>query len=262
MGNSGAHVSGANYGKCVYFEVTHDVFYGGDSELRGERILLKPRKVIRLHQVTKSFTAEGKSQPVLHIPSKEIVKGEQVALVGESGSGKTTLLNLLSGLLVADSGEIEVAGEILTNLSEHQRDSFRAKNCGCVFQSFHLLDGFSAKENVELGACFARKKNNDNKSAALKLLAAVGLSHRVGHYPSQLSAGQQARVALARALVNKPQVILADEPTGSLDASNRDAVLELLTTTCRDNEITLVCVTHDDGVAARMDRIVRMEDLQ
>lgn len=214
--------------------------------------------MIRLAGVEKRY-ATG-AAPTLSVRALAVARGERVALMGASGSGKTTLLNLVGGLLAADAGQIEVAGAELRALSEAARDRFRARHVGYLFQTFHLLDGWTARENVELGAAFAGRPAEAGRAEAL--LAAVGLADRAGHWPSQLSVGQQARVALARALMNKPDVLLADEPTGALDASTARTVLRLILDTARAEGSTVLCATHDPEVAAAFDRIVRVEDLQ
>ncbi|MDP6850050.1 MAG: ABC transporter ATP-binding protein [Planctomycetota bacterium] len=214
--------------------------------------------MIRLSQVRKTFQREGTALPVLSVESLEITAGERVALVGASGSGKTTLLNLVSGLVLPDSGNVEIDGTDICKLSEHARDRFRAKNCGCMFQSFHLLDGFSALENVELGASFTGRKAD--RAHALELLDSLGLSDRAHYFPGQLSVGQQARVALARALVNHPKVVLADEPTGALDPQTADAILGTLLRIADEESITVICATHDESLASRLGRTIRVED--
>lgn len=216
--------------------------------------------MIRLTDVQKSYrTAEG-PQLVFRARHLEVGAGERVALVGASGSGKTTLLNLISGLVLPDSGAVEVDGTDVTRLRESARDRFRARTIGYVFQTFHLLDGFTALENVELGAAFAGRAVE--RARARELLEALGLGQRLAHHPSQLSVGQQSRVALARALVNRPKVLLADEPTGSLDPAAGRAALALLLDTAAAQRITVVCVTHDPAVAAAFDRVLRMEEFQ
>ena len=216
--------------------------------------------MIRLRDVRKSFVHAGEETPVVAVRDWSVAAGERVGLVGQSGSGKTTLLNLLSGLILPDSGSVEVAGTDIARLGEPARDRFRARNCGFMFQSFHLLDGFTALENVELGASFAGRPVD--RAHAREVLAQVGLEHRLHHFPSQLSVGQQARVALARALVNHPKVLLADEPTGSLDPGTGAAVLELVLRTAADQDITVVCATHDEEVARAMGRVVHVEELR
>ncbi|MAW59885.1 MAG: ABC transporter ATP-binding protein [Planctomycetes bacterium] len=215
--------------------------------------------VIRLQDVEKSFRSQAGVTPVLRVPAFQVAAGEHVALIGASGSGKTTLLNLLSGLDRADSGVVEVAGQDLTRLSESERDRFRAQAVGYMFQSFHLLDGFSAVENVELGESFAGRKVD--RGQAERLLASLELGHRLDYKPSELSIGQQARVALARALAGSPQLILADEPTGALDGSTAETILTLLLARARELGATLVVATHDPAVAAHFDRTVAVEEL-
>jgi len=215
--------------------------------------------MIHLENVVKSFRSEAGETPVLQIPTFLVNAGERVALVGTSGSGKTTLLNLLSGLVRASSGQVQVDGRDLSQLSEGARDRFRAASVGYMFQSFHLLDGFSAVENVELGESFAGRKVHRGEAQAL--LESLELGHRVYYKPSELSIGQQARVALARALAGQPKLILADEPTGALDGETADTILELLLTRVKKEGATLVVATHDPGIAARFDRTVNLADI-
>lgn len=216
--------------------------------------------MIHLQHIKKSYPSEADSGLILGFEDWQVEAGGQVALIGESGSGKTTLLNLLSGLVQPDCGVVSIDGVDLAHLSEAKRDRFRADNIGYVFQSFHLLDGYSVLENVELGAVFA--KGHHQPGRAVELLEAVGLGHRLQHTPRQLSVGQQARVAFARALMNRPKLLLADEPTGALDHENGKQVLNMLLETARESNITVVCATHDMEVAAAFDTITRVEDLR
>ena len=215
--------------------------------------------MIRLQNVEKSYRSDAGVTPVLRVPSFEVAAGERVALVGASGSGKTTLLNLLSGLVRADAGTVEVAGQDLAQLGESARDRFRARSVGYMFQSFHLLDGFTALENVELGESFAGRKVD--RAEARTLLEGLELGHRLDYKPSQLSIGQQARVALARALAGSPQLILADEPTGALDGGTAETILDLLLERGQALGATLVVATHDPKIAAHFDRTVAVEEL-
>jgi putative ABC transport system ATP-binding protein len=217
-------------------------------------------EVLSLHNVSKSYReADGNLLEVIRLRQLELGAGEQVALVGESGSGKSTLLNLIAGILLPDKGEIVVNGTDPTKLSEAARDRFRAANIGYVFQSFNLLQGFTALENVLLGQMFAG--SNSGSERATKLLETVGLGKRLHHKPRALSVGEQQRVAIARALVNEPPLVLADEPTGSLDAKNGEVVLQLLRKICAENKHTLLVVTHDPKVQEQFEKVVRLEEL-
>ena len=214
--------------------------------------------VLSLRDVRKSYReADGNKLDVIQISQFDLGKGEQTALVGASGSGKSTLLNLIAGILLPDAGEVKVNGTDITKLPEAQRDRFRAGHIGYVFQSFNLLQGFTALENVLLGQMFGNG-NGD----AVQLLKKVGLEHRLHHRPRELSVGEQQRVAIARALVNAPSLVLADEPTGSLDEKNGAAVLDLLRQVCADGKHTLLIVTHDPAVMKRFEKVVRLEELR
>jgi putative ABC transport system ATP-binding protein len=216
--------------------------------------------VLSLRNVRKSYReADGNKLDVIQIGQFDLGAGEQTALVGASGSGKSTLLNLIAGILLPDAGEVKVNGTEITKLPEARRDRFRATNIGYVFQSFNLLQGFTALENVLLGQMFG---TGGNGNRAVQLLKSVGLEHRLHHKPRALSVGEQQRVAIARALVNAPSLVLADEPTGSLDAKNGAAVLDLLRQVCADGKHTLLLVTHDPQVMKNFNRVVRLEELR
>ncbi|HEX7899320.1 MAG TPA: ABC transporter ATP-binding protein [Planctomycetota bacterium] len=196
---------------------------------------------VLLEGVRKSY----RGRPVLAIDRLQIPAGAQWVITGTSGSGKTTLLNLIAGILAPDAGRVTVAGVDLTALSEAARDRLRAERIGIVFQTFNLLQGFSALENVLLGMLFAGKPD---RARAEALLERVGLKEQVRATPSELSVGQQQRVAIARALANKPGLILADEPTGNLDPATGESIVDLLKAVCAEGGETLVIVTHQPAV--------------
>jgi putative ABC transport system ATP-binding protein len=207
----------------------------------------------------KSFLSpEGESTLIVDVPQFQLAEGEQVAVRGASGSGKTTFLNLIAGILQADKGTIVLAGQTMTSLSESGRDRVRAKTIGYVFQNFNLLQGYTAIENVMLGMLFG---SGVDRTRAQQLLERVGLSHRVNYRPSQLSIGQQQRVAVARALANRPKLVLADEPTGNLDQRHAGEALELIREACRENGAALLLVSHDPAVLALFDRSEDLADL-
>jgi len=217
--------------------------------------------VLELRQLRKSYReADGSLLDVIHIDQLSLAHGDQVALVGQSGSGKSTLLNLISGIQLPDAGEILVNDTDVTKLPEAERDRFRAVNIGYIFQTFNLLQGFTALENVLLGQMFAHGSHGNDRAG--ELLKTVGLGKRLHHKPSALSIGEQQRVAIARALVNAPPLVLADEPTGSLDAKNGEAVLELMRRVCADGRHTLLLVTHDPQMMRNFEKVVPLEDLR
>ena len=185
-------------------------------------------------------------------------RGEALGLVGPSGSGKTSLLMLLAGLERPSGGSLSVAGEDLTQLDEDALARFRRAHVGIVFQAFHLIPTMTALENVAVPLEFAGRRDAFERAAAA--LAAVGLGHRLGHYPGQLSGGEQQRVALARATVAEPPLLLADEPTGNLDRATGGQIIDLLFGLRERLGTTLLLITHDPALAARCSRVVRMED--
>ena len=193
----------------------------------------------------------------MHDVSFDIAPGESVAIVGASGAGKSTLLALLAGLDLPTSGRVLLEGQDLASLDEDGRARLRAQRVGFVFQSFHLIPALTALENVMLP--LELSGNADARRAASDSLGRVGLSARTGHYPRQLSGGEQQRVALARAFVTRPAVLFADEPTGNLDTVTGSRVGELLFELNANSHTTLVLVTHDQGLAARCARTIRME---
>ena len=215
--------------------------------------------VIELEHVRKSFALPGGERAdVLDIPGFALAEGEQCALEGQSGSGKSTLLHVISGIMRPDSGRVVIASVDITRLDEARRDRIRADKLGLVFQQFNLLPGFSALENVLVAMSFGSGK--PDRWRAADLLAAVGLSHRLHHKPGELSIGQQQRVAVARALANRPRAILADEPTASVDAAHQQQVIDLLRNTCTEQGVALLVVTHAPAVASQFPRRLRLED--
>ena len=190
--------------------------------------------------------------------SLKIDQGESVGLIGPSGSGKSSLLMLAGGLERASRGEIEILGQVITEMSEDRLSKLRRNNVGVVFQSFHLIPTLTALENVATPLEISFSKN-PNKHAIMAL-DRVGLSHRADHYPSQLSGGEQQRVALARAYVSNPKILLADEPTGNLDEENTKAIVDLLFEIKNENDTTLILVTHSRELAKKCDRIIKIRD--
>jgi ABC-type lipoprotein export system ATPase subunit len=179
--------------------------------------------------------------------------GDQIALWGPSGCGKTTMLNMISGLLRPSEGRITVDGHEIQDMREHELDRFRGARIGFIFQTFNLLAPFTSMQNVLLGMRFAdATPGKEWKARATELLERVNLSHRLHSKPTTMSVGEQQRVAIARALANKPPLILADEPTGSLDPRTSREVMDLLLQLCREEQVTLLLVTHDEGIAERL----------
>ncbi|MCD9542454.1 ATP-binding cassette domain-containing protein [Photobacterium carnosum] len=214
--------------------------------------------VIKAHAVSKQVTTTLSPMTILQDVSLEVEQGESIALVGVSGAGKSTLMTLLAGLDVPTTGEIELLGHNLTRLDDEQRAQLRSESIGFVFQNFLLLPTLNALENVTL-PCLIQNKAIDIERAK-QLLAVVGLQGRETHLPSQLSGGEQQRVALARAFMINPKILFADEPTGNLDQQTAAMVIELLFELNRDNGTTLILVTHDDALAERCDRVLRLDN--
>lgn len=216
--------------------------------------------MLEITELKKSFAEpSGSRVDILNIPNFGMKAGEQVVLRGESGCGKTTLLHTISGLVRVDSGSIQLDGMELTRFSESARDRIRAAKLGYVFQTFNLLPAFTALENVKLGMTFSRKSVDSGR--AIELLEKVGLKDRLHYLPKQLSVGQQQRVAVARALANKPRLLLADEPTANVDPSNQSRIIQLIRDVCTDEGVAILLVTHSDDVAQQFSRVVRFETI-
>ena len=209
--------------------------------------------MLAITELTKSFSSpEGERVEIVRVPAFVLAAGEQIALRGESGSGKTTFLHLIAGILAAESGRVEIDGAEMTALSEARRDRLRAEKIGYIFQTFNLLQGYTVVENVVLGMSFGP---GADRAHAKELLTRVGLGHRLDHFPRQLSTGQQQRVAVARALANRPKLVLADEPTGNLDRKHAHESLDLIREVCRENGASLLLVSHDEDVLARFESV-------
>jgi putative ABC transport system ATP-binding protein len=216
------------------------------------------KSVISLSNVNLTLPSRAGPVAILKQVALEIGPAEAVAIIGPSGSGKTSLLMVIAGLERASSGAVLVAGHDFTRLDEDRLAAIRGANIGIVFQAFHLVATMTALENVALPLEFAGKA--DAFERARELLAEVGLAQRADHFPAQLSGGEQQRVAIARALSPRPQIVLADEPTGNLDAKTGGQVVDLLFDLQRRRQSTLVLVTHDPKLAERCSRVVRMHD--
>ena len=215
--------------------------------------------ILTADSVVREYSQGGTSIPVLSGVNLSVGHGEKVAIVGASGSGKTTLLNLLGGLDDPDKGRIAVNDKSWTNLGASERAIWRNQYIGFVYQFHHLLNEFSALENVALPLLIGDCSVNKSRQQATSLLERVGLGHRLNHTPAELSGGERQRVAVARALVNEPSVVLMDEPTGNLDPITAKTMLELLLDLNQSLGIAFVLVTHDDNIAQQMDRTLILE---
>ncbi|MBK8857963.1 MAG: ABC transporter ATP-binding protein [Opitutaceae bacterium] len=210
--------------------------------------------MLEVTDLKKSFVSpEGGRVEVVSVAAFALAVGEQRALRGESGSGKTTFLHLIAGILAADSGGVRIDGVEMTALGESQRDRLRADKLGYIFQTFNLLQGHTVLENVLLGMGFGPR--GADAAHAREILARVGLGHRLQHFPRQLSTGQQQRVAVARALANRPRLVLADEPTGNLDPRHGHESLMLIREVCREHRAALLLVSHDERALQHFDQV-------
>ena len=209
--------------------------------------------LLEINNLVKSYARPGGGlHQVVNVREFSVEAGAHRALRGESGTGKTTFLNLVAGILAPDSGGIRLDGREVGKLGEAGRDRLRAETIGYIFQTFNLLQGHTALENVELGMAFGR---GVDRAHAESLLKRVGLGDRLGHFPRQLSTGQQQRVAVARALANKPKLVLADEPTGNLDRRHAREALGLIREVCRESGAALLLVSHDERVLASFEHM-------
>jgi ABC-type lipoprotein export system ATPase subunit len=216
--------------------------------------------MIRAQSVRKTYRSGQIRVEALRNIDMAVAMGEMVAIMGPSGCGKTTLLNCLAGLDIVDEGDIYVQGDNLRDLSDNERTTYRAKHMGFVFQDFNLLPMLTATENVELPMLIAGVSSRKARKRALELLERVGLAERARHRPAELSGGQRQRVTVARALINNPAIVWADEPTGNLDSEAATDIMDLLCRFNRENGQTFVIVTHDLEVGKRANRIIAMRD--
>jgi putative ABC transport system ATP-binding protein len=208
--------------------------------------------MLSVTNLTKSFLSpEGELVQIVNVPTFSLAAQEHLALRGESGSGKTTFLHLIAGILTANGGSVTIDGVEMTALSEPKRDRLRAEKLGYIFQTFNLLQGYTVLENVVLGMSFGPR--GADRVHAREVLERVGLGQRLNHFPHQLSTGQQQRVAVARALANRPRLVLADEPTGNLDRKHAREALALIREVCREQKAALLFVSHDEEALGQFD---------
>ena len=219
-------------------------------------------EILSCTDVRKHFVEAGSRLDVLKGVELRVARGETLAIIGESGSGKTTLLQILGGLDLPSSGDIRITGESLARLSDAARGTLRNRALGFVYQFHHLLPEFSALENVAMPLLVRRTPVAEAEREARWLLERVGLGERLSHRPAQMSGGERQRAAVARALVTRPKLVLADEPTGNLDGRNARGVLELMLELNRELGTSLVLVTHSAEIAARMQRVLTLQDGQ
>jgi putative ABC transport system ATP-binding protein len=214
--------------------------------------------MLLVHELRKSFREpDGTPLPILDVKHFEVAAGEQVVLMGKSGSGKTTLLHVIAGLSRPDSGMVQIDGVDITKLPESARDRFRAGKIGYIFQTFNLLAGFSALENVILGMSFSDGRGDPAR--ARQLLDRVGLGKRLSHKPAMLSVGEQQRVAVARALANRPKLLLADEPTANVDTGHQQQIIDLIRQSCTEEKVALLLVTHTPEVSEQFGRVEQLD---
>jgi putative ABC transport system ATP-binding protein len=226
--------------------------------------LLHVRNVLKLlgagKPSGKQTSSDAERSFSLRIPVFTMEKGSEMVIVGESGSGKTTLLNLIAGIITPDEGSIMLNGTEISTLSEAKRDRFRAINIGCVYQTFNLLQGLTARENVLTATMFAEKRGNAEERCVM-LLSRLGLKEKMHRRPRELSIGEQQRVAVARALVNTPALILADEPTASVDARNARTVIDTMRELAHDEGTSILAITHDASVQAMFPESIAIGDI-
>ncbi|MDD5276546.1 MAG: lipoprotein-releasing ABC transporter ATP-binding protein LolD [Methylovulum sp.] len=216
--------------------------------------------ILQCRQLTKRYTQGSLDVEVLKGVNLTITAGERIAIMGASGSGKSTLLHLLGGLDKPNGGEVVLDGVNLNKVGANKLAKLRNKSLGFIYQSHHLLDEFTVLENVAMPLLIAGRMVNEAKSRASELLARVGLSHRIEHKPGELSGGERQRAAVARALINRPALVLADEPTGNLDSKTADQVYQLMLELNQELNVSFLVVTHDHELAVKMGKVLHMED--
>lgn len=213
--------------------------------------------IIQVHNVTKSYRDGSSKILALNNISFNLPEGESMAIIGSSGSGKTTLLHILGGLDKPNSGEVRINNQILNKLNDNELSKFRNKTIGFVFQFFYLQDYLTARENVALPLILAGENTKRSLEKAEMLLNQVGLSHRFNHYPNEISGGEMQRIAVARALIHDPKIILADEPTGNLDKENAENILNIFDEIAKTG-VSVVVITHDNWISKRFKNVLRL----
>ena len=216
--------------------------------------------MIQLQNIEKIYRTKTIETIALNNVNLSIDKGEFLSIMGPSGCGKSTLLNIIGLLDVPSGGQIEIAGSDFKKHSDKQLAAFRNENIGFIFQSFHLINDLSVIDNVELPLIYRKSTAKERRALAKEALAKVGLANRMKHFPSQLSGGQKQRVAIARAIVGRPSIILADEPTGNLDSVMGNEIMDILLNLNQEDNSTVIMVTHDENMAKRTNRLVRLFD--
>lgn len=216
--------------------------------------------MIHLENIKKVYRTDTVETHALSDINLEVAKGEFLSIMGPSGCGKSTLLNIMGLLDEPSGGSIRIGGSTAGNLSDRQLAHFRNRTIGFIFQSYHLINDLRVLDNVELPLLYRKSSAKERKELALEALEKVGLSNRTKHFPTQLSGGQKQRVAIARAIVGKPEIILADEPTGNLDSAMGNDVMEILVRLNKNEGTTIVMVTHDENMARKTHRLVRLFD--
>jgi putative ABC transport system ATP-binding protein len=217
-------------------------------------------EMISLKNIEKTFQTDSIETAALSEISLDIKKGEFISVMGPSGCGKSTLLSIIGLLDIPNKGQVLINNESPLDYNDAKLSAFRNKMLGFVFQSFHLINDLSVIDNVELPLLYRRISGSERKQKALAALEKVGLSNRIDHYPSQLSGGQKQRVAIARAIVGQPEIILADEPTGNLDSHMGNEIMEILQNLNETEKTTIVMVTHDESLARKTNRLIRLFD--
>jgi putative ABC transport system ATP-binding protein len=218
------------------------------------------KSVIQLDNIEKVYRTDKIETVALANVNINVKEGEFISIMGPSGSGKSTLLNVIGLLDVPTGGKVFINGKQITSYKDKALARVRNEEIGFIFQTFHLINDLSVVDNVEIPLLYRNLSNAERRRRALKALDRVGLASRVHHFPSQLSGGQQQRVAIARAIVGNPQILLADEPTGNLDSQMGDEIMEILTGLCREENTTVVMVTHDPRQSEKTERVVRLFD--
>ena len=221
---------------------------------------LRSRPIIEVKNIRKEYPVGDETVVALKRINLTVMRGEICCIFGTSGSGKSTLLNQLAGMEKPTRGEVRIGGIPISRLNENQLASFRQKHLGFVFQSYNLLPNLTATENVAMPLLFRGVPRQQREEAARKLLTRVGLSHRLDHFPRQMSGGQQQRAGIARAFIARPDVVFADEPTGNLDSKTTVEIMDMICTFARDYHQTIILVTHDPEMASYADRIVKLID--